>query len=118
MSKSVGSRRLIALAAAYLVVVQAIVLPLSVAAASPFVHALCASATDGADHGPAGSDNGCGCAAGCGMQCCAPALLTTPPAEFRLSLTVARVLTPLTVFDPGIRADKRGSHRSRAPPAA
>lgn len=118
MSFRLPTRRLIALAAAYLVAAQAIVLPLSVAVASPFVHAQCASASGGAGHGPAGTDGGCGCAAGCGMQCCAPAHLTTPPAEFRLPLTVARVLAPLTVFYPGVRADSRGSHRSRAPPVA
>ncbi|MBS0248533.1 MAG: hypothetical protein JSR61_18100 [Proteobacteria bacterium] len=116
MSKSVCSRRLIALAAAYLVAAQAIVLPLSVAASSPFLNALCVSSSGGAGHGPAGTDGGCGCAAGCGMQCCSPAHLTTPPAEFRLKQTVTRVLAPVVVFDPGIRVDNRGSHRSRAPP--
>lgn len=118
MSFRVPTRRLIALAAAYLVAAQAIVLPLSVAAASPLLHSLCVSVSGGAGHGPAGSDNGCGCAAGCGVQCCAPAHLTTPPAEFRLPPTVARVLAPLIVFEPGIRADSRGWHRSRAPPVA
>jgi len=116
MSFRLPTRRLIALAAAYLIAAQAVLLPLSVAAASPMLTALCISSSDGTGHGPSGSDNGCGCAAGCGMQCCAPAALDAPVANFQAPLTAAQVLTPVVAFVAGLRAEDRGWHRPRAPP--
>lgn len=118
MSFRLPTRRLIALAAAYLVAAQAILLPLSVAAASPLLSALCVSSSDGTGHGTSGSDNGCGCAAGCGMQCCAPAALDAPAAKFRASPAVAQILAPVVVFAASLRAEERGWHRPRAPPLA
>lgn len=111
-------RRLIALAAAYLVAAQAILLPLSVAAASPLLNALCVSSSDGTGHGPFGSDNGCGCAAGCGMQCCAPAALDAPAARFQSPPAVAQVLAPVVAFVASLGPEDRGWHRPRAPPLA
>ncbi len=118
MHSRLAVRRLIALVAAYLVAAQVILLPLSVAAASPMLSSLCVASSGGAGHGPAGSDGGCGCAAGCGVLCCAPGVLNTPPAEFRLPAQVLRVLAPVPTFDAGIHADNRGAHHPRAPPLA
>ena len=118
MSFRFPTRRLIALAAAYLVAAQAILLPLSVASANPLLSQLCISSPDGAGHAPAGSDGGCGCAAGCGMQCCAPGHMAAPPDEFRAQPVLVRVLAPVKRFGERIIADDRGAHRSRAPPAA
>lgn len=118
MSFRIPTRRLIALAAAYLVAAQTVLLPLSVAAASPLLNTLCVSSSSGTGHGPAGSDNGCGCAAGCGIQCCAPAALDGPVANFRAPPVLAQVLAPVVLFVAGFRAEDRGWHRPRGPPFA
>jgi len=118
MSFHFPARRLIALAAAYLIAAQAVLLPLSVAAASPLLNTLCVSSLDGAGHGPTGSDKGCGCAAGCGMQCCAPAALDGPAAAFQAPPAVAQVLAPVVAFVTSLRAEDRGWHRPRGPPTA
>jgi hypothetical protein len=70
MSELFQCRRLIALAAAYVIALQALLLPLSVAAGGAFDFSLCTAVTS-ADRpsSPAGYDSGCPCAAGCGMQC-------------------------------------------------
>jgi len=119
MSFRLPCRRLIALAAAYLVAAQVVLLPLSIATANPLLSAICTSAPGGATgQQPAGSANDCGCAAACGTLCCAPADLNTPPAEFRPPPKLVRVLAPVTAFGRGIHADSRSSHHPRAPPRA
>ena len=119
MSKSVRSRRLIALAAAYVVALQALLLPLSMAAASPFASSLCAAAASGSgSQAPAGHDSGCPCAAGCGMQCCAQTLASPPPVTFRPGLTRAIIRMPAPAIEPVIRLADRSPQVPRAPPAA
>jgi hypothetical protein len=119
MSKSVRSRRLIALAAAYVVALQALLLPLSMAAASPFASSLCASAaSDIGSHAPAGHDSGCPCAAGCGTQCCVQTLASAPSVTVRPGLTHAIIMTPAPAIEPVIRLAVRSPHVPRAPPAA
>src|SRR5664279_118193 len=90
MSKSRCSRRIIALIAAYVVALQALLLPLSVAAGSPFESSLCAAAAS-VDHAPspAGHDGGCPCAAGCGMQCCLQTFVSPPQTMVAFGLTRA-----------------------------
>ena len=80
MGGTFRSRRFIALIAAYVVALQALLLPLSVAAAGPFAISLCSShaTSDGAPL-PADGQSGCPCAAGCGMLCCAHAVLAPEP---------------------------------------
>ena len=118
MSKSVRSRRLIALAAAYVVALQALLLPLSMAAASPFASSLCAAAaSDIGSHAPAGHDSGCPCAAGCGMQCCVQTLASPPPVTVRPGLTRAIIMTPAPAIEPVIRLADRSPQVPRAPPA-
>ena len=75
------SRRMIGLLAAYLVALQALILPVSMPPTAALAGSLCLTEGTGspAQH-PAGHDHGCPCCAGCGMQCGAPALADAPPA--------------------------------------
>jgi hypothetical protein len=110
-----SKRSIVALIAAYAVALQALLLPLSVAAAGPFATALCA---DASTHGPSSNHQaGCPCVAGCGAQCCVAA--TLPP-----DITVAAPLdssNPITATL-ALIAVKRAAERSpllpRAPPLA
>lgn len=120
MSESARTRRGIALIAAYVVALQALLLPLSVAAGGPFAASLCAAASS-ADGwpSPAGHDPGCPCAAGCGMQCCAQTL-AGPPQVISVKLDLARVIamTLPPAIEPVIRSTDRSPQVPRAPPAA
>lgn len=116
MRKLAPARRLFILAAAYLVVLQAVLLPLAVAAGSPFANSLCLSSSE-AGHSPAAPNTGCACAAGCGM-CCAPALMDGP-----LAASVAMVLDFVTVSTPSAlpvavaATHRRTPQNPRAPPS-
>ncbi len=117
MSKSIRPRRIIALIAAYVVALQALLLPLSMAAASPFATSLCAAASDGSSHAPVGHDSGCPCAAGCGMQCCAQTLAGPPQAiSVRLGVTRTTTMLPALALEPVARSVDRGPQIPRAPP--
>ena len=118
MSKSLRWRNIIALAAAYLVALQALLLPLSVAAGSPFHLSLCAAAaaTDGAPQ-PVDHDGGCPCAAGCGTQCCVQSLAGPPQVAIRLASTRVTAMTPVRAIEPVIRPADRSPQIPRAPPA-
>jgi hypothetical protein len=118
MSKSPRCRHVIALAAAYVVALQALLLPLSVAAGSPFHSSLCAAAasTDSSPP-PAGHDGGCPCAAGCGTQCCVQSLAGPPHVAIVLAPTRAAVVTPARAIEPVIRPADRSPQIPRAPPA-
>lgn len=120
MRRSLFSRRLIALGAAYLVALQALILPLSMPVSASPAASLCVSAQDGggAAGAPAGQDHACPCAAGCGMQCHAPALGagvagSLPAPQFVL----AAMLVPgsLPAQAPSAR---RGAQLPRGPPVA
>jgi hypothetical protein len=118
MSKPTRSRRLIALAAAYVVALQALLLPLSMAAAGPFGTSLCAEAASA--HGsspPAGHDSGCPCAAGCGMQCCVQALANPPPVVVAIVVIHTSAMMPASASAPFIRLTHRSPQVPRAPPA-
>ena len=116
MSKTIRTRRIIALIAAYVVALQALLLPLSMAAASPFATSLCAAVSDGSSHAPAGHDSGCPCAAGCGMQCCAQ--IFVGPAQIVVVHGVAAAVTlmPARALGPIIRVAYRSPQIPRAPP--
>ena len=118
MSKPVRSRRAIALIAAYVVALQAMLLPLSLAA-GPFASSLCAAATaDAGSQTPGSHDTGCPCAAGCGMQCCAQTLASPPQVtSIRLGLTRVSVMTPAPALAPAVRSAARRPQIPRAPPA-
>ena len=119
MGEFFQSRRLVALAAAYVVALQALLLPLSVAAGSAFDSSLCIAATsvDGSPS-PASHDTGCPCATGCGMQCCMQTLAGPPPVMVALSLTRAIAMPPAPAIEPVIRLADRSPQVPRAPPAA
>jgi hypothetical protein len=113
----IPSRRLIALLAAYVFALQALLLPLTVAARPILDGSLCASATADGGPQPAGHDSGCACAAGCGMQCHAPALAGPAPIVFdvhrpRVSTTAAAPLIAAVV-----RRPSRTPLMARAPPS-
>ena len=121
MSKSLRRRHFIALAAAYVVALQALLLllPLSVAAGSPFHSSLCAAAAapDGSPQ-PTGHDGGCPCAAGCGTQCCVQSLAGPPQVAIILAPTRAIAMTLPRATEPIIRPADRSPQIPRAPPAA
>ena len=102
-----------------MVALQALLLPLSVAAGSPFATSLCAAAAsaDGAPP-PANHDSGCPCAAGCGMQCCAQTFVGPPQIMVTPGVTRAVTMTPAPVLEPVVRMADRSPQIPRAPPAA
>jgi len=116
MVQSIPYRRLFALAAIYIVVLQALLLPLAVAAADPLADSLCLSAS--ADtHGNSGHDTGCPCAAGCGTQCCGQGVVGAAPGSLVIASTLAGVLTPAVVLEPVLPPAERHPQNPRAPPA-
>ncbi|MGA2565961.1 MAG: hypothetical protein ABSF41_03945 [Pseudolabrys sp.] len=119
MSKTVRARHIIALVAAYVVALQALLLPLSVAAASPFKTSLCAAAmsANGAPS-PASHDSGCPCAAGCGMQCCAQTFVGPPQFTVTRGATRAVSMTRAPAIESVIRLADRTPQIPRAPPVA
>jgi len=119
MGEFFQSRRLVALAAAYVVALQALLLPLSVAAGGAFDSSLCTAAmsVDGSPS-PAGHDTGCPCAAGCGTQCCMQTLAGPPPVMVAFGLTRAIAMPPAPAIEPVIRLADRSPQVPRAPPAA
>ena len=117
MSKSVRSRRIVALAAAYVVALQALLLPLSVAAGAAFSSSLCVASAEGSQP-PSNHETGSLCAAGCGMQCCGQALIGSPPVMVAFALPQVRALTAAPAIEPLVRPAGRGPQVPRAPPAA
>lgn len=116
MSKPVRSRRLIVLFAAYVVALQGFLLPLTLAAFATPETVLCTAAGE-ASRQPAGGDTGCGCAAGCGTQCCTPSL-SAPPAQAELVpyITGATLVAPPLAVVAAPRAPDHNPHCPRAPP--
>ena len=106
-----------ALAAVYVIVLQALLLPLSVAAGNPLAGALCLSAS-GETPSPAHQDSTCPCAAGCGMQC--GTNLLAPPQAHALAprLTRGHAMTAAASPTPAARHPAKGPQNPRAPPAA
>lgn len=116
MSKRVRSRRLLALFAAYVVALQGLLLPLTVAAFAAPEMVLCTSAGE-AGHQPAGHDTGCACAAGCGMRSCAPPLAAPPSHDVIVWRTApSAVIAPLPAILIAVTASEVTPHSPRAPP--
>jgi hypothetical protein len=119
MSRRSRTLRIIALFAAYVVALQALLLPLSVAAGGPLDLAPCVASTSvGSPHAPASHQSGCPCAAGCGMQCCVHALASPPQQQMALDLVSAVTPISLPAMVPAVRTFVRGPQAARAPPAA
>jgi hypothetical protein len=122
MRKLIPSRRLIALLAAYVVALQALLLPLTVAAGAAFDQGLCVSAASGGapspTKSPASHDTGCACAAGCGMQCHAPALAGAPSIAFVAYPLPVSIIAPAQPITAVILPASRTPLVARAPPVA
>lgn len=118
MVPTVSSRRLIALLAAYVVALQALLLPLTIAAGATFEPHLCAaSSADGAPP-PLSHDSVCPCAAGCGMQCCAQ-ILAVPPQDVSLRGPASEATAlALPEFGRAVAPAQFGAQRARGPPLA
>ncbi len=117
MSKPLRARRVVALVAAYVVALQALLLPLSLAAAGLLQSSLCSEATS-AGGSPAKHETGCPCAAGCGTSCCAQTLLGPPQITVALGPTRAVAIGPAYAIAPVVRLADRSPQIPRAPPAA
>ena len=117
MSKPTRPRRLIALFAAYVVALQALLLPLTVAAGASLDAHLCvtSAAVDGSP-APAGHDNACPCAAGCGTQCCAQTLAAPPQAASAFGPAGVATKVAAPVFELALAPTHRSFQRARAPP--
>jgi hypothetical protein len=108
-----------ALAAAYVVALQALLLPLSIAAGESFGSSLCVSSTSVEGQPASGShESGCPCAAGCGTQCCVQTL--AGPSQFAFAPVLSRAIAmgPTPVVVPAIRLAERRPQIPRAPPVA
>jgi len=116
MRKFFPVRRLLALAAAYVVALQLALLPLTVAAGPARSAPLCSELAGTSD--PVKADAGCACAAGCGVQCCAPGYPAAPTAAVSLERKPAGVLGPAPTFVSFAVGQERGPHNPRAPPSA
>ena len=103
--------------AAYLVALQALLLPLSVIAAAPFLTSHCTSVSAEGNAGPVGQ-TGCPCAAGCGMQCCVQALLAPPPVVVEAAQSFAGAMVPEARLAGVVRPVSHRPHIPRAPPVA
>jgi hypothetical protein len=119
MSARRFSGRVIGLFAAYLVALQVLAMPLSIAPTAALGGGLCLSdhSADPARH-PAGHDKNCPCCAGCGLLCHAPALaggIADPnPAP---QLGAAAIVAPASVAA-APRPAVHSAQMPRGPPAA
>ncbi|WP_137045181.1 hypothetical protein [Pseudolabrys sp. FHR47] len=113
-------RRLLAVAAAYVVALQLVLLPLTLAAADPLSGPLCsqAAASAAVPADPLKTNTGCACAAGCGTQCCASSALAAPSFTHAVDRNPLWTVTPTLVFGSATLAQARSPHNPRAPPAA
>ena len=118
MNKPLYARRLVAWCAAYVVALQALLLPLSLAVANTVDLSLCvtASKTDGT---PASHPTSCPCAAGCGMQCCVHASNgVTQAASTAADLQSGVIVPPPDIILAAQPHDLRRPQIPRAPPAS
>lgn len=117
MNRTRRFRLITALAAAYVIGLQALLL--SVAIGSMSAGTLClAGGSAGGSPAPAGGDTGCPCAAGCGMQCGVHALAGPPQSLLVLASWGAATGLALPAIEPVQQPTLRSPERARAPPAA
>ncbi len=119
MTRQRRTLRIIALLAAYVIGLQALLLPLSVAAGGSLGFSICSSATSvDSPQPPVGHDTGCPCAAGCGMQCCVHALAAPPQITIAYVGSGTGVTAPLPPREAVRQPAIRGPQSPRAPPVA
>jgi hypothetical protein len=99
------------------VALQALLLPLSVAAGAPDV-SLCTSASSASPHSGDGHATGCPCAAGCGTQCCVNAMADPPPAMVVHAPAAIAKFTPAPAIVSAARPHLHAPQLARAPPTA
>jgi hypothetical protein len=122
MTRRRRTSRILAVLAAYAVALQALLLPLSVAAGAPAAFSLCSSAQTGTS-GPVGDrqgdhQGGCPCAAGCGMQCCTSGAIGPPQIGIVRAVTRSIPPTPARYSEPVRRPAGKGAQVPRGPPLA
>jgi hypothetical protein len=117
MRDSSRARVSVIVIAAYMVALQAMLLPLSVAAAVPFATGHCASVSDAANDSPV-SQSGCPCAGGCGMQCCGHALAVPAPVIFGAAYAYAGPVAREVLLFGVVRPVTHRPQIPRAPPFA
>ncbi|HTQ82670.1 MAG TPA: DUF2946 family protein [Pseudolabrys sp.] len=117
MTDSARSRGIIALFAAYVMALQALLLPLSAAAGPLASSGLCQSASSIGDSAPAGHQNGCPGAAGCCVQCCAQTSLLPPPQVVAaIAFTRVGAATSARFVAPLPQPHELGPYVPRGPP--
>lgn len=119
MNKTFWSRRILALAAAYMMGLQVLLLPLSMAIGGTPIGALCRSSrAAGSTQTPASHQTACPCAAGCGMLCGLHAASMPPQISVVLAaLDAAGLLAPAAMVAIE-RPVLHSPQRARAPPVA
>jgi hypothetical protein len=117
MSDSSRTRVSVIAIAAYMVALQAVLLPLSVAAAAPFATSRCAPVSDAGNDSPV-SQSVCPCASGCGMQCCAHALALPAPIVFGAAHAYAGAAAREVLLFGVVRPVTHCPQIPRAPPFA
>ena len=112
------ARRIVALAAAYAVAAQAILLgvggPLA-GVADLAAQPICSPAAAG-EHYPAPAGHGHGCLGACLACCCAANAAPTPATAVVYALGPARGIAAAAEIGPEPRLSFTRAHRSRAPP--
>jgi len=105
------------LIAAYIVALQTLLLPLSVAAGAPDA-SLCVSSASASPHSGAGHATGCPCAGGCGTQCCVHAIAGPPQTAIVLAPAIIAQLAPSLAIVSAARPHLHSPQLARAPPTA
>ena len=116
MGKYFRWRRFFALAVAYVLALQTLVLSLSLGQGAPFLNSLCSAGLTDTSQDPGGSDAGHTCGVACGAFCCSPAL-DAPAAGTAAILSEAHPFVASLAIDPPAMAVIKGPQIARAPPA-
>jgi hypothetical protein len=117
MRDSSRVRSYIVWAAAYVIALQATLLPLSVAAAAPLAAIVCTSGSH-ADASLPLNPAGCPCAGGCGMQCHTQTLAMPPSIAVAATRTRAGTMAPELLVGGFVQRFIRCPQIPRAPPVA
>lgn len=113
MSECIRPRRICALLLAYVVALQAVLLPLSLAVSAPFNNSLCGARTSDSSQGSGSLDAAYVCAAGCSVSCCAQTL-DQPPYVLAVVAREARPSAACSAFASPVKSASRGPQIPRA----
>ena len=118
MSEYFRPRRACALILAYVVALQALLLPLSAVAGASLGNSLCVAASADNSKGSDSDERGYACGAVCGVNCCAPILDVPRSVVIAVDLGNARPLAPIFAFTKPVQSLAKGPQIPRAPPLA